>query len=374
MKPTAVLALCGAIFCVCPPQRNLHADEPPRGIEVAVADDQAPDPAPHPWTAYLARRKATESILKDTEMSVNLTDAPLSEFLDIARDATELELFIDPTVDQESRSVTFRVARLSVGETLSLVLKMAGLDWCISEQGHVCISSRATIDRFRPAFDADIALLEKVRGALTAEATPGPEPAAQDAVTKEKLEAARVTLEITDGDPFDLLDQFVKCAGINIVVSAEARKSGALPKTVSLSLEGVRGPEAMDRLLEACGLEVVYERGLAFLISPAEGERRRAAAAALAEADRVRREAEAEVLARRVSIPCRGLLLKDLAARLQAELKVPVVLDPETWQARAQVTIDDGPHTVDEILDAVRARIPMRVTLREGTLWLLENR
>ena len=182
--------------------------------------------------------------VKATKVSLNFTDAPLTDVLMFYREFTSINIVLDAAVAKaDELRVTMRVNDLPFDQALDLSLKMLDLDWCVDE-GVIVVSTKAGIAkraeaRKKPAeSDADA---EKWKAEM-----------------QRVLENTRIDLDFTEASLEDIVGFLREYSRLNIEIDQEVREDGTPEKETTLQLRDVTLKTALKLLLDQYGLTYEY--------------------------------------------------------------------------------------------------------------------
>ncbi len=183
-----------------------------------------------------------------TKISLNFTDAPLTDVVTFLREYSRINMLIDSAVTHpEDRKITFRVEDLEFATAFDLILKMLDLRYDF-EDGVVIISTEEGRAARRAAMDAQ-------------ESSQPAQETEEDKAVRNTLDRTKIDLDFTDATLDDVLGFVTEYAKVKIDVSDEARKVAGVEDPVSFQMRDSRLGSVVGLLLRHYRLRYVVEKG-----------------------------------------------------------------------------------------------------------------
>jgi len=347
-----------------PRHRNIQATPFEQG---AAADPSAP---PHAFDAYMSRCAAVREKWAKTKVSLNFSDTTLVNVLAEFLGTYGLEVLLDAGIDGNDCTVTFKVEELAADQAIDLIAKMADMQFVISESGEAWLVRKGEGAKHQPPYVADLEAMLRIARLVRADLVETP-PNPEEAALRERLNKEYLDVDMSDSSAYDVLDHIQEHAKMNIVISAVLRKEWKTVPLLTVHSKGGTLARVFDAYCEAGGFAWGLEQGVVLITSAEELQRIADRKAQISEEKRLRREAEAALLAQRVFIGGENLAIRDVAEMLGQALSVPVVVDPQTWHRAARFGFPKEERTAREIVSALKQGAPLIVAFRDGTLWFL---
>lgn len=194
-----------------------------------------------------APKDASDDVLakvKATKISLNFTEAPITDVLMFYREFTQINFLLDARVKKpEALTVTLRVNELPFDQALDLSLRMLDLGWCV-EEGVIVVSTKEGI--------AERA--EKGKRPVESDA----DAAEWKAEMRHTLETTRIDLDFTDATLEDIVCFLREFSRVNIEIDQKVREDGTPEKQITFQLRDVTLKTALKLLLDQYGLRSEY--------------------------------------------------------------------------------------------------------------------
>lgn len=262
---------------------------------------------------------------KETPVSINCTDASLEEFLEDLRKRYGFEIRVDPEIDVEAHTVTFRVEELAGDQALDLTLKMADLAWCIDDLGTLWVTTKDRVHTLAPAppgaeSSDDAWKASSVRSGFGDKEFP---PMTEQRA--EFMKGKTVSVSIANLPLKEAVEELAKAGELTLYWSQSAIELAARAPIASLvgddlplwpSIEQLLSPAGLDLACWSSGSAVVETREDIQAIERWEVEAAKFMKEVAAE--------KAALVARTVRIEGKLLTLQAVAAQIEAQLGVKV--------------------------------------------------
>ncbi|MCE9581871.1 MAG: STN domain-containing protein [Planctomycetes bacterium] len=310
------------------------------------------------------REIASETIWKkwaETSISVNCTEQPLAEFLEGLRKAYGLETRIDPELDQDAHTVTFRVEDLAADQAVDLVLKMADLTWVVDANGTLWITTKDRVGELVPDSVSPIpASVSFTARMIRVEDTPPDAPRmAQRRATWMKDRTVSVTL--ANLPLREAIEKLAAAGGLKLYGWSDAAEE-ILSRAPIASLVGDNLPldASLEQLLAPAGLALEFwasEGGGISTVEEVKHWEEFEVDAAKASVEMAKDKAA--LAARRVRIEGKVLTVRDVAAQLEAQLGEKVRVMPALEFCEATWEADGMEQAAGEVLDILAKDAPL---------------
>lgn len=322
-------------------------------LETARARGWTPRPLPPELSdpVYLAYKR-----LRLTSIDLNSTDQPLPELLRELDTKYGLRMRLDPAIEADSKTVTFRVQALAADQAIDLVLKMADLAYAIDAAGDIWITTR---DRVAP---------------LAAPRPPDPEPwtwtfsfirwqheaapqGAGEGPRDPPWKGKKVTVSIVRRPLAEAWDALAEALELEqqwttAFWKRETRAKAAAAMPVSLVAEEMPAEQAVAEILRDSGLELDANMSGANDLLTAEAARQRRETREAVRRERAEdAQEQAAFRLRRVRIRGEVLAASDVAGQVAAQLGVTLRVAPEVALCPALWESDGLEQPAGEVLD-----------------------
>ncbi|MCC6741958.1 MAG: hypothetical protein IT452_23260 [Planctomycetia bacterium] len=316
---------------------------------------------PPPPKEKSARQVAGEEVMKrwsQTPISINCTDQPLLEFLDDLRKQYGLDARVDPEIDVEAHTVTFRVDDLAADQAMDLVLRMADLAWCVDERGTFWVTERDRVEVLSPGPEKPRASVTETAELVRWRTEPDAPPMTEQRAAW--LKGKTLTASIANVPLKDALEEIAKAADMSLWWSEAALAAVERAPIASVVGEDLPLGPTLERLLASGGLDISLWSHGSGGIQTAEEVRAHIEWEAYAEkcAKEMARE-QAAFGERRVRIEGKVLAVRDVAAQLEAQLGVAVRVMPALETCEATWESDGLEQRAGEVLDILAKDAPL---------------
>lgn len=262
---------------------------------------------------------------KETPISINCTDTPLVEFLEDLRARYGLETRVDPEIDLEAHTVTFRVEDLPGDQAFDLILKMADLAWCIDDRGTLWITTKERVPILAP-LPADAESPDDAWKASTVRSGFGAED--QPPMVEQRaafMKGKTVSVSIANRPLKEAVEELARAGDISLYWSEAADERAARAPIASLVGDELPLWPSIEQLLTPAGLDLAcWSSGCATVETREDVQ---ALVRWEVDAEKILKEVareKAELVARKVRIEGKVLTLQAVAAQLEAQLGVKV--------------------------------------------------
>lgn len=297
---------------------------------------------------------------KETPISVNCTDAPLVEFLEDLRNRYGLETRVDPELDVDAHTVTFRVEELAGDQAMDLILKMADLAWCVDDRGTLWITTKERVDQVAPARGKPLSADES----WTAAAIRGGYPEMESPPMTEQraawMKGRTVTATIANLPLQQAVQELCEAGGLTLFWSQGAIDLAAKAPIASLVGEDLPLWPSIEQMLTPAGLSLACWSGGSAVVQTADEVRELVeweVDCGKTTKNLVKRKTD--LAARTVRIEGKMLTLQAVAAQIEAQLGVKVRVMPGLEERDAVWEADGLEQTAGVVLNILASDAPL---------------
>ncbi len=297
---------------------------------------------------------------KETPISVNCTDAPLVEFLEDLRARYGLETRIDPELDVEAHTVTFRVEELAGDQAFDLILKMADLAWCIDERGTLWITTKDRVDQLAPARGKPLSADESWMAASIRGGYPDMESPPMTVQRAEWMKGRAVNATIANLPLQQAVQELCEGGGLTLFWSQGAIDLAARAPIASLVGEDLPLWPSIEQMLTPAGLGLACWSGGSAVVQTAEEIRELEEwEVECGKTTKKLAKRKTDLAARTVRIEGKVLTLQAVAAQIEAQLGVKVRVMPGLKEREAAWEADGLEQTAGEVLNILASDAPL---------------
>lgn len=322
-------------------------------LETAKARGWTPPPLPPELSDPVL---LTYKRLRLTSIDLNSTDQPLPELLRELDTKYGLRMRLDPSLDADSKTVTFRVQSLAADQAIDLVMKMADLAYVVDAAGEIWITTRDRVAQLAAPRPPDPEPWTWTFGFIRWQQEAAPQGVAEgprDPPWKGK----KVTVSIVRRPLAEAWDALADALELEQQWGAafwkrETRAKAAAAVPVSLVAEEMPAEQAVAEILRDSGLELDANMSGANDLLTAEAARQRRETREAVRRERVEdAQEQAAFRLRRVRIRGEVLTASDVAGQVAAQLGVTPRIAPEVALCPALWESDGLEQPAGEVLD-----------------------